>query len=281
MPERDGFPPGVPAWIDLRRADPHSAASFYTGIFGWEFEDRWRGDGDRRYLVASLDGKDVAAIASADLETGEAPTWTTYVCVENVDDAAAKVREAGGTVLSALADLAGLGRAATCADPSGAAFGLWEPGAIKGAQAVNAPGTWNFSELNTNDVEGATRFYATVFGWEVDEVDMGSMRGHMVRLPGYADFLEQFDPGIRQRHADFGAPPGFSECVAWFLPLREGDGPHWNITFSVADADAVAARAAELGGTVLVEPFDVAPVRSTVIRDPQGAVFTANSFNPG
>ena len=54
-----------------------------------------------------------------------------------------------------------------------------------------------------------------MFGWEVDEVDFGSTTSTMVRLPGYADFLEQFDPGIRQRHADFGAPPGFSECIAW------------------------------------------------------------------
>ena len=104
----------------------------------------------------------------------------------------------------------------------------------------------------------------------------------MVRLPGYADFLEQFDPGIRQRHADFGAPPGFSECIAWILPLREDNAsPHWSVTFAVDDTDAVAARARELGATLLVEPFDIPPVRSAVIRDPQGAVFTANSFNPG
>ena len=94
----------------------------------------------------------------------------------------------------------------------------------------------------------------------------------MVRLPGYADFLEQFDPGIRQRHADFGAPPGFSECIAWILPLRGEDAnPHWSVTFAVDDTDAVAARARELGAIVLVmEPFDIPPVRSAVIRDPAG-----------
>ena len=110
---------------------------------------------------------------------------------------------------------------------------------------------------------------------------MGAMSGLMVRRPGYADFLEQFDPGIRQRHADFGAPPGFSECVAWILPLAEADAPHWSITFSVADTDAVVRTARELGGTILVEPHDVAPVRSALIRDPQGARFTANAFNAG
>jgi predicted enzyme related to lactoylglutathione lyase len=279
--ERDGFPAGVPSWIDTHQADPEAASAFYTGIFAWQFADRWPAGRDARYLVASLDGKEVAAIGSADPGAGEPPAWTTYIGVDDADEATARVRAAGGTVLSAPTDLPGAGRAATCADPSGAVFGLWEPGAIKGAQAVNVPGAWNFSELYTDDVDAATRFYATLFGWQVDEVDMGAMSGHMVRLPGYADFLEQFDPDIRKRHADFGAPPGFSECVAWILPLREGDAPHWNVTFTIADADAVAARARALGGTVVVGPFDVAPVRSTVIRDPQGAQFTANGFNPG
>jgi hypothetical protein len=103
----------------------------------------------------------------------------------------------------------------------------------------------------------------------------------MVRLPGYADFLERYNPGTKQRHIDFGAPPGFTDCVAWYLPLDDGEQPHWSVSFSTADADSTAARARELGGTVLVEPFDVPMGRGTVIRDPAGAVFTANAFNPG
>ncbi len=186
-----------------------------------------------------------------------------------------------GSVIAAPADRFGLATTAICTDPAGAVFGLWEPGSIRGAESVNAPGTWNFSELNTDDVEGATRFYASVFGWEVSEVDMGAMKGTMVRLPGYADFLEQVNPGTKQRHIDFGAPPGFTECVAWFLPLGDGAMPHWSLTISVADADAVAAKARELGGSVVVEPHDLPMVRSTTIRDPAGAELTASAFNPG
>jgi len=103
----------------------------------------------------------------------------------------------------------------------------------------------------------------------------------MVRLPGYADFLEQVNPGTKQRHIDFGAPPGFTECVAWFLPLGNGAMPHWSLTISVADADAVAAKARELGGGVVIEPQDLPMVRSTTIRDPAGAELTASAFNPG
>lgn len=279
--EREGFPPGVPCWIDTEQPDPEAAAAFYGGLFGWRLTERLPANAGLRYLVGTLNGEDVAAIGSTPPSSPPNPAWNTYIGVASADEAVARVRHAGGTVTTPL-DLSTAGRMAVCTDPSGAIFRLWEPRALKGAQVVNAPGSWNFSELNTNDPEGAKRFYGAVFGWEADEVDFGSITGIMVRLPGYADFLEQFDPGIRQRHADFGAPPGFSDCVAWILPLHGDDAsPHWSVTFAVDDTDAVAARARELGGTLLIEPFDIPPVRSAVIRDPQGAVFTANSFNPG
>ena len=281
MRERDGFPAGVPAWIDTNRRDPNEAAEFYGGLFGWHFENRMPA-GSAPYLVATLDGRNVAAVGSQNLDASTPSAWNTYIAVESADATVVQVREAGGIVISDPIDVLDASRTAMCADPSGAAFGLWQPGAIRGAQAVNVPGSWNFSELVTSDVEGAKSFYGAVFGWEVDEVDMGAMAGTMVRLPGYADFLEQFDPGLRQRHAEFGAPPGFSECVAWILPPNDDEvSPHWNVTFTVDDTDAVAARATELGGSVVVEPFDIAPVRSAVLRDPEGVRFTVNAFNPG
>jgi predicted enzyme related to lactoylglutathione lyase len=63
--------------------------------------------------------------------------------------------------------------------------------------------------------------------------------------------------------------------------MTDGDSePHWSITFAVDDADAAADRAAQLGGEVLAPPFDAPWVRMTVLRDPQGAVFTASKFVP-
>jgi predicted enzyme related to lactoylglutathione lyase len=38
-------------------------------------------------------------------------------------------------------------------------------------------------------------------------------------------------------------------------------------------------RAAQLGGQVVVPPFDVPPVRMAVLSDPQGAVFTVSKFS--
>ena len=51
--------------------------------------------------------------------------------------------------------------------------------------------------------------------------------------------------------------------------------PHWNCYVTVEDADASAARAAELGATILAPPFDVFDAgRMSAFADPQGAVLS-------
>ncbi len=58
------------------------------------------------------------------------------------------------------------------------------------------------------------------------------------------------------------------------------DRSSWGVTFAVEDTDAVAARAAELGGTVVVAPYDAGPVREAVLHDPEGARFSISSYDP-
>jgi len=88
---------------------------------------------------------------------------------------------------------------------------------------------------------------------------------------------------MRKGMAEMGAPEGFEDVVASLVTIGddEPDTPaHWGVTFAVDDADAIAEKAAELGGTVLVPPFDAPWVRMTVITDPQGATFIASKFVP-
>jgi predicted enzyme related to lactoylglutathione lyase len=262
---RDGYPHGAPCFIDTEQPDPRAAADFYAGLFGWELDDRGR------YLMGRLEGADVAGIGAQ--LTHAAAAWHTYVCVGSADDAAARVRAAGGSVLRGPQDLGEAGRLAVFSDPGGATFRVWEPREQRGAQLVNAPGTWNGSHLRTRDTAGARAFYGAVFGWEAQTVDVGLGESTMWRLPGYGD-----DPGIRERQAEAGAPPGFEDAVAWLLPLNGNGVSRWNVTFAAAGTDATAARAAELGGTVLVEPYDTGRVRAAELRDPQGATFSVNSF---
>jgi predicted enzyme related to lactoylglutathione lyase len=284
--ERDGYPAGVPCWIDTGQPDPEAAVAFYGDLFGWEFEDRMPAGSPQSYYVAQLRGRDVAGVGSLPEGAPPKPMWSTYIWVESADEAAAKVKDAGGSVLMEPFDVYDAGRMGVFTDPSGAMFAVWQANQNKGAQLVNEPGTWNFSELHTSDPEGAKAFYGAVFGWEASSLDMeGGGFGSMWRMPGYGDFLEQRDADVRRRQADVGAPEGFEDAVAWLLPMTSDQvpdetPPRWSVTFSVEDADAIADRAAQLGGTVLVPPVDAPWVRMAVISDPQGAEFTASRFTP-
>ncbi|HEX2125708.1 MAG TPA: VOC family protein [Thermoleophilaceae bacterium] len=283
MPERDRYIPGVPCWVDSTQPDPPAAAEFYGGLFGWEFEDRMPADAPGEYLVARLRGHDVAAVGSQPAGVPPAATWNTYVWVESADDTAAQARDAGGSVLMEPFNVLDAGRMAVLADREGAAFYVWEANGHRGAQIVNEPGSWNWSDLTTRDPGAARAFYGAVFGWEIDAFDPDG--GAMVRLPGYGDFLEQRDPGLRDRLAEYQAPEGFGDAVAWLTPATDaGPGadspPHWGVTFTVEDADATAERAGELGGDVIVPPFDAPWVRLAVLSDPQGGVFSVGKFVP-
>jgi predicted enzyme related to lactoylglutathione lyase len=275
----------VPCWVDTSQPDPRAATEFYAGLFGWEFEDRTPSDAPGNYFVATRDGLDVAAVASPPAAAPPAATWNTYVWSDRVDDTALAVKEAGGTTLMEPFDVGEAGRMAVFADPAGAVFSAWQAGRHRGAQLVNESGTWNWSDLNTRDVEGSKTFYGAVFGWQADTVDLGFGEGTMWRRPGYGDFLAVGDPDLRRRVVEFGAPPGFEDCIGWMMPMTEDRfppevPPHWHVTFAVDDADAIAARTVELGGEVLTAPFEAGVVRIAVLRDPQGAAFSVNTFTP-
>jgi len=276
MPERDGYIAGVPCWIDTSHPDPEAATGFYGGLFGWEFEDVMPPGSEGKYFMARLHGGDVAAIGSAPAGAAARPAWNTYVQVDSADETAARVDAAGGTTLSEPFDVMDAGRMAVFADPGGAAFSIWQPGRHKGARVINEHGALNFNGLATDDVATAQRFYGAVFGWKV--LDVGDSFQAWA-LPAYGDHLEGLMPGNRQRTADMGAP-GFEDVVASIEPPQQGVPPHWSVTFMTDNADATAARAAELGGQVLVAPFDAPWVRMTVLSDPQGATFIASQFVP-
>lgn len=278
MPDRDGYPPGVPCWVDTSQPDPDGAADFYGGLFGWELEDAMPPGSDAKYIIARIRGRDVAAISSPFQGASPTAVWNTYVWVETADEAVTKVRDAGGQVVMEPLDVMEAGRMAVFADPEGALFSVWQAKEHKGARVVNEHGSVNFNGLNTREVEGAKAFYGAVFGWETLELGPDNA---MWRLPGYGDHLEEMNPGLREGMAEMGAPPGFEDVVAALNPIA-GDQPdvaaHWSVTFAVDDADATAERAAKLGAELVVPPMDAPWVRMTVIRDPQGATFVASQF---
>ena len=264
------YPHGVPCWIDTEQTAPDDAARFYGELFGWTFEDAGRGS----YLIASLDSQEVAAIAPG----GEGATvaWNTYIAVDDADTTAAAVAGAGGSVREDPVDAGPGGRMAVCSDPGGARFRLWQALARPGAQVVNAPGAWNFSDLRTADPPSARQFYEPLFGWEVADLGFAAM----IRRPGYGDHLEAtVDPDIRSRQGAHNVPPGFEDAIGWLAQAGPGEADHWHVTFTVADRDASVALAVRLGATV-VSAEDTDWTKHALIRDPQGAELTISQFTP-
>jgi uncharacterized protein len=278
MPKRDGYIPGVPCWVDTSQPDPEAAVDFYSGLFGWDFENVMPTGSDGKYFVASLPGGAVAAVGSIPASMPPTATWDTYVSVESADETAPKVRDAGGSVVREPFDVPGAGRTAVFTDPEGAVFCVWQATDFKGAQVINEPGSLNFNGLHIRDVESAKSFYGSVFGWKTLTVGGGA---ELWTLPGYGDDLERNDPHLRKRVTEVGGPAGFEDVVASINPIADDqpDVPaHWSVTFAVDDADAIAEKATELGGKVAVPPFDAPWVRMTILTDPQGATFIASKF---
>jgi predicted enzyme related to lactoylglutathione lyase len=302
MPERDGYIPGVPCWVDVSEPEPEAATDFYGGLFGWEFEDLMSPSSKDSYFIArhkansssifdtsgDVQAGDVAAVRSIPEAAPPMAMWNTYFWVDSADEAVSKVRDAGGSVLMEPFDFQDASRMAVFTDPEGAAFGVWEAKEHRGARLVNDPGAVVFNGLNTRDAEGAKSFYGSLFGWQTGSIG-GGAEGWT--LPGYGDWLErEHHPELRKQMAAAGAPDGFEDVVGSIIPIGDDqpDTPaHWGVTFAVDDADATAAKATELGGRVIVPPFD-APwstptytIRMTVIADPQGATFSGSKFLAG
>jgi uncharacterized protein len=253
--EIDGYEAGVPSWIDIGSPDPQGAAEFYGALFGWEAPEGPPESGG--YRVAMVGDRAVAGIGPQ--QNPGPPVWATYIAVDDVDEAVAKVLTAGGQVLSPAIDVLDVGRMAVFSDPQGAVFSVWQAGTHPGAQLVNEPGTWSWSELLTTDVEAAKSFYAGVFGWTTNTAGEGPT----------GEYTE-WQVGGRSVGGMMAKPPTMPGEVP----------PHWVVYFAVADADAAVARIVELGGTVMMAPMDIEPGRFATVADPFGGVFNVIALKP-
>jgi uncharacterized protein len=246
--------PGTFSWADLGTPDPTAAKRFYTGLFGWAFDDRPISN-DEYYTMLLQDGKAVAALypQQADQRSaGIPPHWLSYVTVESADRVSSHAAELGGTVLAPPFDVMEHGRMAVIQDPTGGVVALWEPRNHPGAGVLGEPGALCWNELCTRDPDRAGAFYADLLGWARETMPM----------PGFEYTVfkrgEQPAGGMMAIQPEWGDVP-----------------PHWGVYFAVEDCDATAATATKMGGAVLMGPADIPDVgRFATLRDPQGAIFS-------
>lgn len=245
MPTRDGYPEGIPCWVDLATKDLETAKGFYGPLFGWEFETS--GDG---YYMATRNGLPAAGIATLP-DPGMDPVWSTYFSVDDADEVVARIEEASGKVTMGPSDVEGMGRLAFATDPVGAEFGIWQAGAHFGAAIVNEHGGLNWNELVTDDPQSAIAFYATVFGHDVKTAS----------TPGGREY-SMLEVGGR-------------EIAGVIAPKKTGGKSIWTIYIAVEDAESAAESAGSAGGEVSFGPIAQPDVGTFVgLKDPDGTAFT-------
>jgi predicted enzyme related to lactoylglutathione lyase len=255
MSERESYNPGEFCWVDLAVPDPQAAAPYYKDLVGWDWEQ-----GDPQfggYGMFTLGDSNVAGMGPT-MSDEQPPAWSSYVSVEDADATAARIGEAGGSVLMDPMDIADAGRMAVCQDPQGAFFGLWQPGLTHGAQRVNEVGNWTWNQLATTDLEDAERFYSAVFGWKLAGPPP----------EGQPEDGDYFMWHVADQRWEEGIAGGMRMESGRFPP---GVPPHWMVYLAVEDADAAVATTREAGGQVMVEPTEIPVGRLAVMTDPQGA----------
>jgi predicted enzyme related to lactoylglutathione lyase len=248
MPIGDtAWPEGAPSWIDCRVDDTAVARQFYSRLFGWDIRE-----GAGGYLMAMKSGKPTVGIGPKPAGMDVPSAWTTYFAADSADDIAGKIANAGGQVFISPFDVPNNGRMFLAADPTGAAFGVWEAKTHAGAGAYNEHGAYCWNELHTRGYGQAKEFYAKVFGWTYAEIGDGEDFAYSIfALPG--------GEGIGGINDDTKIP---------------GESPaYWLTCFQVDDTDAALSKAAELGATVIEDAYDRPFGRMGIIQGPLGEVF--------
>lgn len=234
--------PGRIVWHDLLTTDAAAASKFYGGLFGWSFVQT---DG---YVEIYGSGHKLGGIVEVEaggqsVERGA--EWLLSMSVGDVDEAAARAKALGGTVVNGPLDMPKRGRGALIRDPLGAHLVLLHARDGDPEERRAAPGDWLWNEIWTNRPQETVAFYRAVGGY--DQVDESS---------DYAILIRQgkWRAGVRFSGED-------DATIRWVPVVR------------VADPDALLASVERLGGVVWIRPEELPGDNDTaLISDNAGAL---------
>lgn len=255
MVTRQGAPLGAPTWTDLTTSDLERAQQFYGAVFGWTFETGGPEYGG--YVTASVDGQVVAGLMRNDPQWNAPDAWTVYLHTADADAAVAAVTAAGGSNCGGVMDIPAKGRMAMMTDPTGAFFGVWQPGGHDGFAVFNEAGAPVYHQVTTRDYAKALDFYRTAFGWTTETVsDSDEFRYSTANFDG---------------EALIGVMDG-----AAFMP--EGMPSHWCSFLGSDDVDKTIELIVANGGSVVRPAEDTPYGRLAAVADPTGAEFNLSSL---
>jgi len=254
--------PGKVIWHDLITDTPAASESFYTELFGWEFESVGIGFGSiasANYKLIRHNGRLIGGmIDQTRLDTDEdISQWVVLMSTDDIERSVGVVVNEGGTVFTAPTALADRGRIAVVADPQGALFALLE---TKDGDPLDRDPDLNeflWNELWAANVPAAAAFYQRLAGYDLEEKVVTASESYQ--------FLSKD-----------GVPR------AGILPNPiDGLAPLWSTYVRVEDPAAITARVEALGGRVLL-PAQQRDLGGQValIADPSGAGFVIQTWQP-
>jgi predicted enzyme related to lactoylglutathione lyase len=234
-------------WYDLLTSDVAIARDFYGELFGWSFKEQGR------YTVVLNKAQPIGGMVEVQPKDGKdhAARWLALLSVPDVDQAAAMVLKAGGTVHEGPVDMKNRGRGALVSDPQGAHLVLLHSSSGDPVDTEPPMGAWLWVELWSKDPKAAVAFYEELGGYS--------------SVAGEEDYWflwkDEWRGGVR------------------FVPDEDLE-VRWIPTVRVPDTVTIAEHAEKLGGQVLVQPQDDSIGGSVaLIEDPTGGLLIVQRWS--
>lgn len=247
--------PGKFVWHNLVTNDGEAAREFYGALLGWEFDVK----GDGRYSVILYEGRNLGGIldTSNEGEPSEGGRWLSAMSVASLDASLEAVAKAGGKQLEPPVEVSGVGSVVTVEDSDGARLHLLASSNGDPPDVEPAVHTWLWHELLANHADRAAEFYETAFGYRIEALK---------KKPD-SDYRVLWSSG--DARAGILQNP-FEKTRSTWIPYVRVDDPA-----------ALAKRASELGGRVIIAPRpDVRDGTLALVVDPSGAPVALQKWSP-
>ena len=240
---------------DLLTDDVNSVKSFYSGLFGWKFDNG--GDPEAIYTTILFNGNAIGGIIRLEKKDGEADyasQWMEYISVEDVDGVFQEVIKQNCKVFREPFDIMSRGRIAVFADTRGALIAIVNSSTGDPDDVEVEYNNWFWNELWTDDLNNSVEFYKSLFNYTLEEYKTRSDNDYVI---------------LRTKE----------KRRAGVLKIPYDDvKPNWLPYVAVKDVKEVENKVKELGGEILVASEDIIGNDAAILADPSGAVFTIHNW---
>ena len=111
--------------FEINTPDVEATTVFYGSVFGWQF-NKWEG-GEQAYWLVTTGEEGTPGINGGVMSVDEWPQTVNTMQVDSVEAFTEKITAHGGEVVVPKMAIKGMGYSAYFRDPTGVAFGIFEP----------------------------------------------------------------------------------------------------------------------------------------------------------